>query len=204
MCVGSEGPIEYKKLLQKFIKENKLSESVHFVGNQNNPFPYIAHSDIGLMASRMEAFGRVTYEYLASSKPVVGANSGATPEMVINNQTGYLYKAGDYNDLSNKLSQYFDNRTLLVKHGKNARNLAESMIGDKFGAEALYKKVLKAIDDHPKNITKPINFTHRILEYQDIAANNVLSVKKLAVTRVKQRLKKPYKKIRDLTNRNKK
>lgn len=46
--------------------------------------------DVFLMASWDEPFGRVTIEAMAAGLPVIGTDSGATPEVVVNGETGML------------------------------------------------------------------------------------------------------------------
>jgi glycosyltransferase involved in cell wall biosynthesis len=43
-------------------------------------------------------------EAYASGKPVIGARIGGIPEMLIENETGYLYESGEIDELSTKLS----------------------------------------------------------------------------------------------------
>lgn len=169
LCViGKSGDPDYQKQLDDIVKSNGLNGRVHFVGYQQNPLAYVALADVCLMASRREAFGRVTFEYLAVGKPIVGANSGATPEMVQEGYNGYLYESGDQEGLTRALAHYTEDPTLIKLHGKRSEKLAEHMMrGDK-NIDTLFTHVTKALSSFKPN-KKPINF----MVYRDELEKNL-------------------------------
>ena len=59
-------------------------------------------TDVFLMPSRSDAYGIAYLEAWAASKPVIGANIGATPEVIINNNDGWLVEFDDPIDISEK------------------------------------------------------------------------------------------------------
>lgn len=92
--VGKIDNKEYMQKLENYISEHSLSSVVSFLGHRNDMANIWNSTDIALICTRCEGFGRATAEALASECCVIGANSGATPEIVTNNN-GYLYKSGD-------------------------------------------------------------------------------------------------------------
>jgi glycosyltransferase involved in cell wall biosynthesis len=68
-----------------------IADAVEFTGYVANPAALYAQSDVVLMCSRQEGMGRVTAEAMAYGKPVIGRNSGATPELVQHEWNGLLY-----------------------------------------------------------------------------------------------------------------
>jgi len=52
-----------------------------------------------------EAFGRVVAEAQAMGRPTVAVNHGGGPEIIIDGQTGWLFKPGDADDLSDKINR---------------------------------------------------------------------------------------------------
>ena len=61
-------------------------------------------SDIIVSASiEPEAFGRVSVEAQSMEKPIIASNIGGSNETVIDEKTGYLFKAGDAKSLSQKI-----------------------------------------------------------------------------------------------------
>lgn len=118
--IGNEGQ-EYGTYLRKLAVELGVKDRIDFVGFTQNPFAYVAVSDVALMCSQSEAFGRVTVEAMKLGKPVVGARSGATPELIRDGVNGFLYQVGDPEDLANKIAILYNDRPLLSEMGQNAR-----------------------------------------------------------------------------------
>lgn len=133
------------------IKNYKIENEVHLLGHQKNPLNYVVQADIGIMASVNEAFGRVTLEYMTLGKPVVGANSGATPELIKNNSNGFLYDPKSSDDLAKKLLKYADNRELIKKQGKNSKLRAASLLRGGLGPDNFYKQVSLLSKNTQKN-----------------------------------------------------
>lgn len=199
--IGKEGAKEYNGQLDDAISKYDIAQKVHFVGFQTNPLAYLSLADIGIMASRKEAFGRVTFEYLAVGKAVVGANSGATPEMVKDGYNGYLYDQGDTSSLVDALMHYAKDRSLISKHGLAAKAEAEKMMQGDLNADALFKKVIQVINNAPNVDRRPINFLHRWLDYTDVAQKciddaAVLSMRRLAKIKLRQTAKGVYYRLR--------
>ena len=67
------------------------------------------HSDIGLVCSKNEAFGRVTIEYMCAEMLVIGANTGGTLELITEGETGLLYQQGNERDLADKIEYAIHN-----------------------------------------------------------------------------------------------
>jgi len=68
-----------------------ISDRVEFTGFLTNPYEAYFKADCLLMCSEYEAFGRVTAEAMSACLPVIGKNSGGTPEIIEHEKTGLLY-----------------------------------------------------------------------------------------------------------------
>ncbi|MFA6086672.1 glycosyltransferase family 4 protein [Mucilaginibacter sp.] len=79
-------------------------------------------SDFLVCASEWyEVLGFTVVEAMALGKPVIGSNIGAIPEMVINNETGLLFDAGNDKQLAAAISLLYNNEKLITKMGANAQ-----------------------------------------------------------------------------------
>ncbi|MGO5319675.1 glycosyltransferase family 4 protein [Bifidobacterium boum] len=79
------------------------------LGNVKDMYSLRNDMDIELVCSHSEAFGRVTLEAMLHHLPVIGARSGATPELIIDGQTGLLYRLNDIQDLEQKIRELAEN-----------------------------------------------------------------------------------------------
>jgi glycosyltransferase involved in cell wall biosynthesis len=76
-------------------------------------------TDVFLMPSRSDAYGIAFLEAWASGKPVIGANIGATPEVIRDNIDGLLVEFDDPIDIAEKV-------LLLLKKKRLSRNLGST------------------------------------------------------------------------------
>jgi glycosyltransferase involved in cell wall biosynthesis len=197
LCIiGTPAQPEDANSLNEVIKKYDIEDRVHLVGHQSNPLAILAKADVGVMASKQEAFGRVTFEYMVTGRPVVGANSGATPEMIEDGKNGYLYVGGDPKSLVAKLRNYAEDKSLVEKHGAAGRAKAQQMMKGPNNADALYEKIQKILKDKSP-IAQPLNFSHRWLEYPGVAEqyikdSGVISLKRMIYHRLRHRAKWTY------------
>lgn len=165
--VGRQDNRPYLKEIDEIINKYELKDKIHFVGWQKNPLAYVAKADVGIMSSRCEAFGRVTFEYLAIGKPTLGTNSGGTPEMVREGRNGYLFKWGDVGSLVKGLEHYAKDKKLLKMHGKNAKETAKQLVNSEFNAENLFARVEKASRIQPPKARSPkIHYEPKLSDYE--------------------------------------
>jgi glycosyltransferase involved in cell wall biosynthesis len=105
--------------INDYVKTNKLEQYIYTKGycSEINYEKY----NTAIMASPYEGFGRVTVEYMMAGLPVIGANSGATPEIVSDNKTGLLFTPGNINSLKTQILKLHNNRDYCAELGKEGR-----------------------------------------------------------------------------------
>jgi glycosyltransferase involved in cell wall biosynthesis len=82
--------------LQKQIDQLRIASDVWMPGFVDNPFKYVARSDVFVLSSKVEPFGNVIVEALAVGTPVVSTRcAGGPPEILENGQWGDLVPVGD-------------------------------------------------------------------------------------------------------------
>jgi len=116
--VGDVVPKYFEQLKQVIIR-NQIDKQVEFIKYTDNIASLYNSVDIILVCSRWEAFGRVTVESMLFKKPVIGARSGATPELIKEGFNGLLYEPGNYQELAKKIKY-------LIKHPKEAKKIGEN------------------------------------------------------------------------------
>lgn len=106
------GDCSYEKYLKIFVVDHGLEENVVFRGYVDDPIEVMKGSDLFLMCSRNEAFGRVTLEAMAAGCPVIGAGSGGTTEILGGGEYGIVYKSNNYEDLGQKVVEVLSDKSL--------------------------------------------------------------------------------------------
>ncbi len=132
----------YEKKLRSFAEKNDLREA-EFAGFVSDIPGLLQKSDVGLMASAYEGFGLVTVEYMLAGLPVIGYESGATPE-IVTSETGMLYH--DKDGLKQAMRRMIEDAALRRQLGDAGRKRAS----DCFPAQANTTAILKLYDSIQK------------------------------------------------------
>jgi glycosyltransferase involved in cell wall biosynthesis len=126
LVIVGRGEAEYQRSLAELVRANGLENEVIFIEQVKNSLPVMRSADAVLICSKSEAFGRVTIEGMFSGRPVVGARSGATPELIKEGVSGLLYAQGDCSDLAAKIEHLYKNPGVAAELGRNAQSWVES------------------------------------------------------------------------------
>jgi glycosyltransferase involved in cell wall biosynthesis len=93
-----------------------LDESAFLVGEQSNPFSWIAAADVLLLTSQFEAFALVLVEAMACGVPVISVDCPAGPAEVLNKgECGLLVPNDDPMSLADAVERLMDD-TSLARH----------------------------------------------------------------------------------------
>ena len=105
VILGSDqGRDLYKKKLIRLSEQYRLTKQLRFIDHCKDMALAYKVSDIIVSASiEPEAFGRVSVEAQSMKKPIIASNIGGSNETVVDEKTGYLFKAGDARSLSQKI-----------------------------------------------------------------------------------------------------
>lgn len=100
------------KYLQ-FIKKNNLKNNVLILKFNNNPYKVISNTDVFVLSSKYEGLPNVLLEAMALKKFIISTNCPTGPrEILMNGKLGFLYKIGDYKNLSNLILKYYYNQKI--------------------------------------------------------------------------------------------
>jgi glycosyltransferase involved in cell wall biosynthesis len=106
---------------------DQLRAPVTFTGFLHDPGKVYAIADIVAHTSTApEPFGRVVIEAMIAGRPVVAANAGALPEIVVDSATGILTPPGDDAALAAALVSLLTSETRRAQMGNAARARAET------------------------------------------------------------------------------
>lgn len=118
--VGGD-PLNYEKTLRDIVHEANAEEYIIFCGTQSDTPTFYKETDIFLMCSRAEAFGRVTVEAMLAGCFVIGADSGGTKDLIDDSSTGILYESGNADDLYEKICYALNHKTEVQEMAKRGQ-----------------------------------------------------------------------------------
>ena len=148
VILGSDqGRDLYKKKLIRLSEQYRLTKQLRFIDHCKDMALAYKVSDIIVSASiEPEAFGRVSVEAQSMEKPIIASNIGGSNETVIDEKTGYLFKAGDAKSLSQKILKTLTiNETQLKLIGAEGRkNIVQKFNVEKmcYSTYSEYKRLI--------------------------------------------------------------
>ena len=99
--------------------------------------------NVFVLPSTFEPWGLVVNEAMASGFPVIVSDKvGARYDLVLNKNTGFVFKSGDAVDLSDKMFKIYHNKSLYKTLSANAFKLLQE-----YWNLDLYKKQVKSFID---------------------------------------------------------
>jgi len=141
-----KGDKTYVDKLKSYVIDNNLERYVVFCGMQSKIEEIYRETDITLVCSRAEAFGRTTVEAMMAGTLVIGANNAGTSELIKNQETGVLYESGNCVDLKNKIKMVLENREEMIEVAKNGQKFMLQNMTANINAQninTIYDEILK-------------------------------------------------------------
>jgi len=130
-----EGP--KRDSLEKLTRALKIDSHARFLGYLGNPMPFLATSEALVLSSSEEGLPIAILEAMALKKPVVATAVGAVPEIVKNQQTGYLVPPEDPGALANAIANVIKKPDLSKKMGEEGHKLFQ----ERFSIHATVKQL---------------------------------------------------------------
>lgn len=136
----------WKEELKNFARDERIAERVIFTGYRDDVANFISLSDAVVVPHCVpEPFGRVLIEAGVLRKPVISSNIPATPEIIIDGETGFLVKPKNPKALAKTMEYIINNPIQAQKMGENGyRNVVNNfhinMTHSKI--QKLYEKIL--------------------------------------------------------------
>jgi N-acetyl-alpha-D-glucosaminyl L-malate synthase BshA len=144
LVLMGDGP-ELRKT-QQLVSDLSLSDKVHFLGEQDQLEPLLACADLFLLPSEQESFGLTALEAMNCGVPVIATDIGGLPELVIHEETGYLFPIGETDRMAEAAAALLSNQEQHSRFGRNARDRAiEGFNANRIipQYEAFYEEVLR-------------------------------------------------------------
>jgi glycosyltransferase involved in cell wall biosynthesis len=123
ICIAGTGELEDH--LKEEIRQNKLEEHIELLGFISDTKGFMHDIDVFALTSLWEGFGYVIVEAMAAKKPVVAFSLSSNPEIIADNETGFLIPDQNTGLLADKLALLIEDKNLREKMGRQARRSVE-------------------------------------------------------------------------------
>ncbi len=130
----------YASQVHEFVRSHGLAEIVQFDGmlSRDDLLDAYSRSALVTLSSRQENAPLAIIEAMAAGIPVVATRVGGVPDLVTENETGYLVAAGDDRALAGRILELLADADLRRRFGLEAREQAER----RFQAKAVASRYL--------------------------------------------------------------
>lgn len=145
------GPSSHNKDAEKYTNDLKtfvnslkpaLANRIHFLGAIENAFKFLKAFDLYVLPSYEECFSLAMLDAQGAGLPVIGSQSGGTPEVVRPQKTGWLFKPRDVRSLESALSEALEQKSLWPNIGEVAR----SRVFKDFDQKLIFESILREYD----------------------------------------------------------
>lgn len=116
---------EYHNNLMSKTQEYNLEENVIWLGLRNDVPELMKMFDVYCQPSRLEGLGLSLVEAYASKCPAIAFEIGGIPEVVKDNESGFLIKPFEIEDFADKVIEILDNRELRNQLGNTGYNVVK-------------------------------------------------------------------------------
>ena len=128
-------------------EQHRLTNQIKFIDHCDDMALAYKVSDIVISPSiEPEAYGRVAVEAQSMEKLIIASNIGGSNETIINKKTGFLFEAGDANDLSKKIINAItmDEMSIQLMGKEGRKNVIKKFNVEKmcFSTYSEYKRLL--------------------------------------------------------------
>ena len=130
------------EVLEKF-------ENFHYLGSLDYPDEvrkYLTEIDIYALPTGMDTTPLSCRESMSMKNPTIATKVGGIPEMIYDNETGFLVDEGNSKKWIEKIEVLINDKEMSEKLGKNARNL----VIEKFNWEKLAKEFVEIVKPYVK------------------------------------------------------
>ena len=148
VILGSDQGRElYKKKLIRLYEQYRMINQIRFIDHCEDMALAYKVSDIVVSTSvEPEAFGRVAVEAQSMEKLIIASDIGGSNETVIDEKTGYLFKSGDAQSLSQKILKAItlDEISLKSIGAEGRKNIIQKFNVERmcFSTYSEYKRIL--------------------------------------------------------------
>ena len=141
---------ELEEDLKQYVSDNNLNDHIIFAGFRKDIPNILPEFDLFLFTSNNEPTGGVLLESYACKVPIVAANAGGIPEVIVDNKTGLLAEVGNAVDFADKVEHLMNDEKLqkqLIENGYQhlKDNFTKDVISAKF-----YEELKIVVENHKR------------------------------------------------------
>ena len=128
-----------RREFQDLIEELDVKTEFILVGQKENPYPYIAHSDIYVQPSRHEGYCLALGEARCLCKPIVTTNFAGAKEQIIDNYDGFIVNANE--------QELYERICYLINHPEKSMQFITNLKKENIDTTVESKKLINYVKE---------------------------------------------------------
>jgi D-inositol-3-phosphate glycosyltransferase len=131
--------------LNNYITDHHLEQTVKRFPFQKDYIQWLAAADVVVLPSYEEMYALTVIDAMLMHKPVIGTNTGGTPEQITDHENGLLIAPKNAEAIANAIRFYLQEPSKIQEHGQNAFQWAtktHAMAESMKKLEDIYKKTI--------------------------------------------------------------
>ncbi len=140
LSIYGQGAPDYHRKLNEIIEANQLEDWVRFGGlvpRERMPEVLASHDILVFPSIWSEPLARILQEAMASGLAVIGTATGGTGEILIHEETGLVFEAGNAEMLADQIARMVEDRSLRHELAQAGRRLVE----EKFSLDRMVDEI---------------------------------------------------------------
>lgn len=140
-AIIGDGPL--KDEMRKRIADLNIQDSVNMLGylNPKEIFSYLQKSDLLIIPSRCESFGKVAVEAMIAGTPVVASRVGGLTDIIVDGENGFLCDYGSVSDFVDQVTMLYENPSLQRKFAGSINKYREFWLKQ----ESSFKRLVRDV-----------------------------------------------------------
>jgi len=142
-----DGPQEQE--IKELARGLGVFDEIIFAGFRKDIPQVLPEFDLFLFTSNNEPTGGVLLESYACKVPIVAANAGGIPEVVVPNETGFLAEVGNPKAFADKVEELLNNKELQKKFTENGYEFLKNNFTKEIIAKKMIGELQEVVNQNP-------------------------------------------------------
>ncbi len=139
-----DGPLE--ESIKSLARDLRVEDKILFMGYRDDVYELLPLCDIFVLPSISEGVGLIAMmEAMAMKKPVITTAVGGIPEVVENEENGFLLKPADPDGLKDALYRLAEDKLLRERMGRRGREIVEKNFDSRTSIKKIEKLYLSVL-----------------------------------------------------------
>jgi len=144
LVIAGTGEPSFLRRMSELTRILNIENRVHFIGFQENIWPFYRSLDCKILPSIFEGIPQVLIEAMYALCPVIGSRTGGIADIISHNETGLLFDVGQSGELSEMILKTINTTEETMKRVQNA----EQKIKRFHTIETMGQKIIRTYQDH--------------------------------------------------------